>query len=161
MAKKNKTSVPAESLETSKDPILINAQFIRDLSFEAPTMPEILSIMVENPPQINVNVNVSTKKFDNSVFEVGLEIDAKANVNDKTGFILELEYCGIFTLNCDPDVEKALVLIECPRLLFPFARSILAQTTRDAGFPPLMLGNVDFARMYREGVETNNTENNK
>ena len=153
MAKKNNNPISTENSEAKTDPILINAQFVRDLSFEAPTMPEILSDIVSSPPQINVNVNVSTKKFDNSVFEVGLEIESKAMVGDKTGFILELEYCGIFTLNCDPEVEKPLVLIECPRLLFPFARSILAQTTRDAGFPPLMLGNVDFAKMYREGVE--------
>ena len=160
MAKKTKTKKTEHPSSIGSEVILVNAQFIRDLSFEAPKMPEILGYMQKNQPDINVNVNVSTKKFEETVFEVDLNVDAKAMVGKEVGFIIELEYCGLFTLNCPPEAIQPLVLIECPRLIFPFARAVLAQVTRDAGFPPLMLGSVDFAGMFKQEMERHDTINN-
>ena len=153
MAKKASTTKTNKPSLEAGDPILVNAQFIRDLSFEAPHMPDVLNKMQDKLPDIAINVNVNTKQFDENIFEVSLNIDAKAMVGEDIGFILELEYCGIFTLNCPPEALKPLALIECPRLLFPFARSVLAQVTRDAGFPPLMLGHVDFAKMFKDEID--------
>ena len=150
MVKEAKPSKQNRDTSSQSTPILVNAQFIRDLSFEAPKMPEVLAEMQENQPNININVNVTTKQFEENIFEVTLSIDSKAMVGENIGFMIELEYCGIFTINAEPESIKPIVLIECPRLLFPFARSVLAQVTRDAGFPPLMLGTVDFADMFQK-----------
>ena len=153
MTKKNKKETPPLTSSETTDPIVINAQFVRDLSFEAPSMPTVLKQMQENPPSIHIDVNVNTKQYEETVFEVSLQTNAKATVGDEIAFILELEYCGVFTINCEPEAIKPMALIECPRLIFPFARSILAQVTRDAGFPPLMLGMVDFAKMLKEEMD--------
>jgi len=135
-------------------PVLVNAQYIKDLSFEAPSAPGIFQLMQQQQPEINVNINVDTNKFDENVFEVILSMAATAMVGEETAFIMELEYAGIFTLNCPEEHLQPLVFIECPRLLFPFARNILAQVTRDGGFPPLMVGAVDFVSMFQRELET-------
>jgi preprotein translocase subunit SecB len=135
-------------------PVLVNAQYIKDLSFEAPTAPGVFQLMQQQQPEINVNINVDTNKFDENVFEVILSMAANATIGEETAFILELEYAGVFTLNCPPEHLQPLVFIECPRLLFPFARAILAQITRDGGFPPLMVGSVDFVAMFQRELES-------
>ncbi len=139
-------------------PVSINAQYIKDLSFEAPTAPGIFQVMQQQQPEINVNINVDTNKYDETVYEVVLTMSATATVGEETAFIAELEYAGVFTLNCPPEHLQPLIFIECPRLLFPFARAILAQTTRDGGFPPLMVGPVDFVAMFQREVESRGTE---
>ena len=135
-------------------PVSINAQYIKDLSFEAPAAPGIFQLMQQQQPEINVNINVDTNKYDETVFEVILTMSATAKVGEETAFIAELEYAGVFTLNCPPEHLQPLIFIECPRLLFPFARAILAQTTRDGGFPPLMIGPVDFVAMFQREIES-------
>ena len=130
-------------------PITINAQFIKDLSFEAPAAPGIFSVMQESQPDINVNINVSANPLQDKVFEVILEFQAECKVKEQVAFIFELEYAGVFTLNVPEEHLQPVLLIECPRLLFPFARNILADISRDGGFPPLMLGPVDFAAMFQ------------
>jgi preprotein translocase subunit SecB len=139
-------------------PVSINAQYIKDLSFEAPTAPGIFQVMQQQQPEINVNINVDTNKYDESVFEVILTMSATASVGEETAFIAELEYAGVFTLNCSEEHIQPLIFIECPRLLFPFARAILAQVTRDGGFPPLMIGPVDFVAMFQREIETRGAE---
>ncbi len=134
-------------------PITINAQFIKDLSFEAPAAPGIFSLMQESPPDINVNINVSANPLQDKVFEVIIEFQAECKVKEQVAFILELEYAGVFTLNVPDEHLQPILLIECPRLLFPFARNILADVSRDGGFPPLMLGPVDFSAMFQAQVQ--------
>ena len=133
--------------------ITINAQFIKDLSFEAPAAPGIFSLMQESPPDINVNINVSANPLQDKVFEVIIEFQAECKVKEQVAFILELEYAGVFTLNVPDEHLQPILLIECPRLLFPFARNILADVSRDGGFPPLMLGPVDFAAMFQAQLQ--------
>jgi len=147
------TETSEEAVVDGGSPVIVNAQYIKDLSFEAPTAPGIFQIMQETPPDINVNINVDTTKYEENIFEVVLSMEAKATVGEDVGFILELEYAGVFTLNCPPEHIQPLVFIECPRLLFPFARNILAQITRDGGFPPLMVGTVDFVAMFQRELE--------
>ena len=142
----------------SLPPIIINAQYIKDLSFEAPAAPGIFRVMQQKAPDINVSVNVDSNVFEKNIYEIVLSVAAHATVDEETVFLLELEYGGVFTLNCEADHIQPLAYIECPRLLFPFARSILANTTREAGFPPLMLGTVDFVEMFQREIESKKTE---
>ncbi|NQV85358.1 MAG: protein-export chaperone SecB [Rhodospirillales bacterium] len=132
-----------------EQPIIINAQYTKDLSFEAPGAPGIFSKMQEEAPEINVNVNVGANPLQDNTFEVVLEIHAECKVGGEVAFLLELEYAGVFTVNVPQEHVQPVLLIECPRLLFPFARNILADVSRDGGFPPLMLGPLDFAGMFQ------------
>ncbi|MCH7935850.1 MAG: protein-export chaperone SecB [Proteobacteria bacterium] len=134
-------------------PITINIQFIKDLSFEAPAAPGIFSLMQESQPDINVNINVNANPLQDNVFEVVLEFQAECKVKEQVAFIFELEYIGVFTLNVPDEHLQPVLLIECPRLLFPFARNILADISRDGGFPSLMLGPVDFAAMFQAKLQ--------
>ena len=134
-------------------PIIINVQFIKDLSFEAPAAPGIFSLMQESQPDINVNINVNANPLQDNVFEVVLEFQAECKVKEQIAFIFELEYAGVFTLNVPDEHLQPVLLIECPRLLFPFARNILADISRDGGFPSLMLGPVDFAAMFQARLQ--------
>ena len=136
--------------EQAAPPIIVNAQYTKDLSFEAPTAPGIFAAMQQEDPDVKIGVNVDFSEFDDNIFEVVLKVEATCTVSDETAFVLELEYGGLFTVNVEDEVRGAVLLIECPRILFPFARNILADVSRDGGFPPLMLGPLDFAGMYQQ-----------
>ncbi|MDA1089113.1 MAG: protein-export chaperone SecB [Proteobacteria bacterium] len=147
--------VPEQAV--NEQPLAINAQYTKDLSFEAPGAPAIYGLMQQEAPDISVSVNVNVSPLQERTFEVILEIGAECKVKDQTAFIVELEYAGVFTLAVPEEHVQPILLIECPRLLFPFARNILADVTRDGGFPPLMLGPLDFASMYQakmQGLES-------
>ena len=130
--------------------INVVAQYIKDFSFENPNAPQSLAAG-QAPPQINIQINVGAKPLANNDFEVTLKLDGKADANDRVMFRFELEFAGVFRLNnIPPESVNAMVLIECPRLLFPFAREIVATTVRNGGFPPLLLDPVDFVGLYRQ-----------
>lgn len=148
-----------ENQETGQIPVLpvaVNAQFIKDLSFETPGP---LQSMGEKrtAPSINLNVEVSANKMQDTQYEVSLHIVANANKSETDTtkvFVMDLTYSGVFTLsNIEEKNIPPILLIECPRLLFPFARNIVADVTRDGGFPPLALSPVDFAAIYRQQVQ--------
>jgi len=143
MADKSSNKAAAEQ------PIVVNAQYIKDLSFEAPAAPGVFAKMQDESPDISVNINVGANPIQDKTFEVVLEIRAECKIKGDVAFILELEYAGVFTVNVPDEHMQPVLLIECPRLLFPFARYILADVSRDGGFPPLMLGPLDFAGMYQ------------
>ena len=150
---------PAEDSAQPKEavpPISVNAQYTKDLSFEAPTAPRIFATMQQTDPDVKIGVNVDFMEIENNIFEVVLKIEATCTVGAETAFMLELEYGGLFTVNVEDEVRGAVLLIECPRLLFPFARNILADVSRDGGFPPLMLGPLDFAGMYQQQLAEQN-----
>ncbi len=130
-------------------PLIVNGQYIKDLSFEAPTTPGIFALIQQDPPDVNINVDVKAQGMQNNVFEVVLVIKAECKTGDSVAFILELSYGGVFTLNVPQENLEAVLLVECPGLLFPFARNIVADATRDGGFPPVMIGPVDFRAMYQ------------
>ena len=143
----------AEQGNGEAPPIVVNAQYTKDLSFETPTAPGIFSLMQQTAPDMQISVNVNTTEFEQGVHEVVLDLTARCTVGDDIAFILELQYAGLFTLNVDDEVKSAVLLIECPRLLFPFARNILADVSRDGGFPPVMLGLIDFGALYQAELE--------
>ncbi len=140
---------PTTAEQQDGPPIVVNAQYVKDLSFEVPGAPMIFARMQEAPPNINVNIDVRANPVDGNMFEVELAIHATCESANERAFILELLYAGLFTINVPQEHRSAVLLIECPRLLFPFARNILADVSRDGGFPPLMLGPVDFVQMYQ------------
>jgi len=134
-------------------PLIVNAQYVKDLSFENPNAPASL-MMQGGQPQIDLQVDVQARGVAENVSEVSLNIRAEAKVGEGIAFIAELSYAGVFTLpaGMPQDQAKALLLIEAPRLLFPFARAIVADTVRDGGYPPLMLQPLDFVDLYRRQV---------
>jgi preprotein translocase subunit SecB len=128
----------------------ILGQYLKDFSFENPNAPGSLTPQ-EKQPDINISVNVNARNLGPNDFEVELHLDAKATGEDKVIFAAELLYAGIFRLeNFPQNLLHPAVLIQCPAMLFPFARQIMADATRNGGFPPLMLDPIDFAGMYQQ-----------
>ena len=130
--------------------LMIGAQYIKDLSFENPQGPEFLASLQETP-QVSIEVHTNARALGGNAHEVTLLIRGEAETDGQTVFIVELTYGGIITVNiADAEIIKPLLLIEAPRHLFPFARAIVANITRDGGFPPLLIDPLDFAGMYME-----------
>ena len=129
----------------------ILGQYLKDLSFENPNAPHSLG---QDAPEIAVSVNVNAKPIAANDYEVELHLEAKAMASGKVAFAAELVYAGTFRLeNFPQQLLHPAILIECPRLMFPFARQILADATRNGGFPPLMLDPIDFAAMYQRRMQ--------
>lgn len=146
---------PAAADAAPKGPasLRILGQYLKDLSFENPNAPATLGPQ-QTQPDINIAVNVNARNLAPTDFEVELHLDAKATVKEKVIFAAELVYAGTFRLeNFASQMLHPAVLIECPRILFPFARQILAEATRNGGFPPLMLDPIDFASMYQKRMQ--------
>jgi preprotein translocase subunit SecB len=141
---------PAEAAGQNAQPQLnVVAQYIKDLSFENPNAPR--SMAAGQQPQIGIQINVNANPLSDTDIEVVLKLEGKAEATGNLIFGFELEYAGVFRVqNVPPDAMNAVVLIECPRLLFPFAREIIANTVRNGGFPPLLLDPVDFVGLYRQ-----------
>jgi preprotein translocase subunit SecB len=128
----------------------ILAQYIKDLSFENPGAPRSLQAR-DKAPSININVNVNANPLSETEFDVILTLNAEAKDGDKTVFNVELAYGGVFRVAGFPQEHMLpLLFIECPRLLFPFARQIISDATRNGGFPPLMIDPIDFAQMFTQ-----------
>ena len=128
------------------------AQYVKDLSVENPSAPQVFQW--NEQPSLDVQFNIQVNKVADEVHEVVLKIDASARSTSGVQFVLDLSYAGIFGLrNLPEDQLPAFLLVEAPRLLFPFARQVVASATQDAGFPPLMLDPIDFAGIYLAQVE--------
>ena len=138
-------------LENAAPPQLnVLAQYVKDLSFENPNSPNSLAPQ-EQQPAINIQINVTAKALADNDYEVALAIEGKAEAEGSLLFGFELVYAGVFrVLNVDQENLHPLIMIECPRLLFPFAREIVATNVRNGGFPPLMLEPIDFVALYRQ-----------
>ena len=132
--------------------VKIAGHFIRDLSFENVGAQE--GGAPQGSPEINVTVNLDAGKIGDDRFQVGMKINATAKTGDSTRFVVELDYVGIFVIKNVPDEHiHPFLFIECPRQLLPYARRVVSDVTRDGGYPPLMLDNVDFASLYRQKLE--------
>ena len=140
-------------------PLVVNVQYIKDLSFEVPGAPVIYTTL-KAAPRVDINLDVQARRIQEgqNAFEVTLAIRAEATeaaINGSappTGrvFLAELSYSGVFTLNGIPDdTMEPMLLVECPRILFPFARNILADVTREGGFPPVLLQPIDFLALWQ------------
>ncbi len=151
---------PADAAASEGQPpgIHVLGQYIKDLSFENPNAPRSLRPS-DKAPKLDVNVNVNARPQSETEFEIELKLEAKASRGQETLFIAEVSYAGLFRIrNVAQEHMHPLLLIECPRLLFPFARQIIADATRQGGFPPLMIDPIDFAQLYRQRVAELNVQ---
>src|SRR5690554_3399639 len=151
------TAAPAAAGEGATDPAQapafgIAGQYVRDLSFENPNAPASLVPGTTNPAS-NVNINVQVKKQADDAYAVEIGLNVKTERDGKVLYAVELVYGGLFrTRNIPENQLGALLMVEAPRLIFPFARQVLAQTIQGGGFPPLMLEPVDFLALYRRNL---------
>lgn len=128
----------------------VESQFIKDLSFENPIGPNAAE-MISQTPEVNVEVSTNARALEGEKYEVVIVIRGEAKTPETTVFIVELTYAGILTIsNAPQDAIGPILLIEGARLLFPFARNIVADVSRDGGFPPLLINPIDFAQLYRD-----------
>ena len=128
-------------------------QYVKDLSFENPNAPRSMAPTGQQPT-INIQVNVDAAPVAATDFEVTLRLEGKAESQGMLLFSFELVYGGMFRIqNVPADSLQPVVMIECPRLLFPFAREIIATATRNGGFAPLLLNPIDFVALYRQRME--------
>jgi preprotein translocase subunit SecB len=143
---------PAGAPDPNTSPqLMILAQYTKDLSFENPNAPR--SLGQSQQPQIGVSVNVSANPISDSEIEVALRLEGKAEAAGSVMFNIELVFAGVFRIRNVPQEQlHPIMLIECPRLLFPFAREIIATTVRNGGFPPLLLDPIDFVALYQQRV---------
>lgn len=128
--------------------ISVNAQYIKDLSFENPGAPS--SLVIDAKPQIDLALDLSINRLpEDEYFEVEIVINARAKNEGKTLFIVDLVYAGVFHLvNIPEEQEEMLLAVHCPAIIFPYARKIIADATQDGGFQPLMIDPIDFGVLY-------------
>lgn len=139
---------PAFTPPPSNIQIGLGAQYIKDFSFESPNAPQIFASL-QMQPQMSMDVNVMSRGIGDRNFESVLKIKLESKLGDKTAFIAELSYAGLFVLpELTEDQIKLFLLVEAPRLLFPFARSIIANAVREGGFPNVAIQPIDFLSLY-------------
>jgi len=130
----------------------VKGQYIKDLSFENPHAPQ--SLMAGGKPAIEVSVDLKAQKLQDDIYEMTVHISVRAAAEGNTLFLVDLAYAGIFeVVNIPADRIEPLILIDCPFVLFPFVRRVIADVTRDGGFPPLMLDPIDFHALYLQNRE--------
>ena len=141
--------IEAASATPDGPQLFVNIQYIKDLSFENPRAPQSL-IQQTTQPDVAINVDVKGHNLNAEAYEVVLTINATATVQGEPVFLVELAYAAVVTVRNAPEpMLTSLVLVETPRIIFPFARAVIASATRDGGFPPLMINPIDFAELLR------------
>jgi preprotein translocase subunit SecB len=145
---------PAQAPETQQGQAQLNVlgQYVKDFSFENPNAPRSLA-PTQTQPAINIQINVGAQQLAETDYEVSLNLEGKAESSGSVLFVFELTFAGVFRVaNVPSQTLQPLIMIECPRLLFPFAREIVATAVRNGGFPPLLLDPVDFVALYQQRV---------
>ena len=148
----NGSTQPSSDNANNTRQIVVHAQYIKDLSFENPNAPRAF---IENTsqPDVEITVNVGAQLLADNQYEVSLNLAAKATANDTALFLVDLTYAGLVSPQGTPDDEiNALIMIEAPRLLFPFARAVVSDCTRDGGFMPLNIQPIDFVAVYQHNL---------
>ena len=149
------------SSSDTQQQISVHAQYVKDLSFESPAAPDCF-VKTLGQPDVQIGVNVNAKRIDEALFEVELILTATAKIEEKTLFVAELSYAGLMSAtNISDDNIQPLMMIEGPRLLFPFARAIMSDTTRDGGFLPLNLNPIDFIALYQNNVSNSDQKDKR
>ncbi|ODA68038.1 Protein-export protein SecB [Methyloligella halotolerans] len=129
------------------------AQYIKDMSFESPNAPKTLQ-PGKTQPRLEVSVNVQASGVGEDLYEVVLSLEAHAKTDDDVVYNIELLYGGMFRVKgASQEMLQPILFIDCPALLFPFARRVMADVSRDGGFPPLLLDPIDFRTLYRRNLE--------
>ena len=152
MSGNGREATPEAGADTAQR-LIVNIQYIKDLSFENPRAPHSLT-QQPTAPAVDINVDVNAQNLSPDTYEVVLTIKASAKINDEALFILELVYGAVVTArNVPREMLPPVLLVETPRLMFPFARAIVADATQNGGFPPLMINPIDFTELLRRNTE--------
>ena len=131
--------------------LVVNAQYVKDLSFENPNAPNSLLQQGDGGPNVQVGIDTAVAQLEGSTYEVTLTVHAEGKSADANLFLVEVAYAGIFTLGDVPEEYVApLLYVEAPRQLFPFARAVVAECVRDGGFPPLLIHPIDFMALFQQ-----------
>jgi len=143
---------PGAAADTAQR-LIVNVQYIKDLSFENPRAPQSLAQQQVTTPAVDINVDVNAQPIGPETYEVVLTVKASAKINEEPLFLLELAYGAVVTArNIPQQMLPPMLLVETPRLMFPFARNIVAEATREGGFPPLMINPIDFTELLRRNA---------
>jgi len=151
----DKETAPDAATEAQQPRLQVLGQFIRDMSFENVAAQQGFEGNTQPDVQVQVNLDARKREMD-GLYEVILKLNIESKVKDadQVLFILELEYGGAFQIeNVPEDQMHPFLLIECPRMIFPYVRRIVGDITRDGGFPPLNLENIDFLSLYRQEIQ--------
>ncbi|HWB47856.1 MAG TPA: protein-export chaperone SecB [Stellaceae bacterium] len=148
----NGQQVPPQAGADTAQRLIVNAQYIKDLSFENPRAPQSLQ-QQQTAPAVDINVDVNAQPLGGETYEVVLTVNASAKINNDALFILELIYGAVVTAqNVPREMLPPVLLVETPRLMFPFARNIVAEATQNGGFPPLLINPIDFTELLRRNT---------
>ena len=138
--------------DDSQPSVNVITQYVKDLSFENPNAPGVYQL--PGSPKLDVQFNIGANQVGDDVHDVVLKIEARAEIEDQVMYLVDLSFAGLFGLrNIPAEHLQPFLLGEAPRILFPFARRVLADAVRDGGFPPLMLEPIDFAQLYLSQAE--------
>ncbi len=139
----------AEAAPSAEPSLILNTHYIKDLSFENPNAPQVYGEL-QKGPTIDVHIDVESSHVQEQMYEVLLKLSVKATIEGKLAFLVELDLAGLATIGQQvaADVRERLLYTEVPRYLFPFARAVLGDMTRDAGFPPLLINPINFEELY-------------
>jgi preprotein translocase subunit SecB len=155
------TNNGGQATEQPAPQLNVLAQYVKDFSFENPNAPASLSSFQQAQPAINIQINVQVNSLSASDFEVILKTEGKAERDGSVLFSFELSFGGVFRIqNVPQESLHPVVMIECPRLLFPFSREIISSAVRNGGFPPLLLDPVDFVSLYRQNIAQQTAQGN-
>jgi preprotein translocase subunit SecB len=145
----NGGGAPAPGAEGTAPSFSVLVQYSKDFSFENPNAPQ--SLIQQQQPQIGIQINVNPRQLSATDYEVELKLEGKAENDGNILFAFDLNFAGVFRLvNIPQESVGPLLMIECPRLLFPFAREIVSNAIASGGFPPLLLNPVDFVQLYQQ-----------
>ena len=147
----DETDTPANGSNDAGEQPSVNCltQYVKDLSFENPNGPGA----AQGEPNVDMNVQIGISPQPNNIYEVTLAVDGKASRGETDLFVIELHYSGLFEMvNVPPEHMDAVLYVHCATLLFPFARHIVAETTRNGGYPPLLLSPMDFTAMFQQHI---------
>ena len=151
MTNENSTGAASQQNATASS-FAINAQYVKDLSFENPNIPGLLKLEAE--PSVEMNIDVKGSNLNNDFYEVVLTLSCKGTSGETTLFVAELSYASLISLNDVPEEQiQRILFVECPILMFPFARNIIADATRDGGYPPILMQPVDFQAIFDKGSQ--------
>ena len=136
-------------MQEQKPAILIQSQYIKDLSMEIPHAPQIFAKLRGKNPNVNVSLDINTEKWEDHVFNVMMNITINGDVEKEKAFILELTYAAVVTVNVPAEHEEPVLMVEIPHMIYPYAREIVSTTMGQAGLPPMLLNPIDFMGMYQ------------
>ena len=149
----NGQAAAANPAPDGTEQLIVQAQYVKDLSFENPRAPQSL-MQPGGPPEVQIGVDVKARNLGPETFEVLLSINVSAKAGGEPVFIVELAYGAVVAVKGASEASLTnLVLVETPRVIFPFARAIIADATRDGGFPPLLINPIDFAELMRRNQQ--------